>query len=266
MIFVNLQKALTSIIARLETVSSIEGAFLSGSLINRDQDDFSDIDMGIATKNSIKAFNDTFALRHDLVSTAGNPIHYLERGWEHCKMIAALFSKSQFPTIGLEIDIIFSQLQYVSEQMPYAEYRIVFDRKGKLQSTLAKTSQSKPSKEIEIEILQHLKWFPFYVHDAIKACKRKDEFQVQSQLEEMRKLIFFAAATRQGKQVFGSKRAFHCLSTIEQQVIKQSYRRSDENTVAQLTQLYIELTNELQSKYRIRKNLENAKAAFHELL
>ena len=56
----NLQEALTSIVARLETVSSIEGAFLSGSLINKDQDDFSDIDMGIATKNSVKAFNDAF--------------------------------------------------------------------------------------------------------------------------------------------------------------------------------------------------------------
>ena len=114
-----------------------------------------------------------FSLRHDLISMAGNPIHYLERDWEHCKMIAALFGKSQFPTIGLEIDIIFSQLQYVSEQMPYTEYRIVFDRNGKLQSTLTETSQSKQSKETEIEILQHLKWFPFYAHDAIKACKKE---------------------------------------------------------------------------------------------
>ena len=262
----NWQEALTAIITKLETISGVEGAFLSGSLVNEHRDDFSDIDLGIATKNSVRAFDETFVLRHELVAVVGQPIHYLERDWGRCKMIATLFGKSQFPPIGLEIDIIFSQLQYVSKQMPYCEYRIVFDRKGKLQSALAKMSQSKPSQEIENEIKQHLKWFPFYAHDALKACKRSDRFQVQSLLEEMRKLIFFAAATRQGKQVYGSKRAYHYLRTAERQVLEQSYHCSDENMVAQLTQLYIGCVTELQSNYRIGDNVENAKFVLQELL
>jgi hypothetical protein len=181
-------------------------------------------------------------------------------------MIAALYGKSQFPPIGLEIDIIFSQLRYVSEQMPYSEYKIVFDRNGKLQPRLAMIGQSKPSQDIEEEIAQHLKWFPFYVHDARKACRRSDGFQVQSLLEEMRKLIFLAAATCQGDQVFGSKRAYRYLSIAERQTVEQSYHRSDENTVAQLARLYFECLAESQLKYRITDNVESAIIALQELL
>ncbi len=262
----NYQEALTTIITRLETISGIDGAFLAGSLVNEYQDDLSDIDLGIATKNSAKAFGRAFALRHELIAVVGQPIYYLERDWGHCKMIAALFGKSQFPPIGLEIDIIFSQLQYVSEQMPYSKYRVVYDLNGRLQSALARISQSKPSQEIENEIVQHLKWFPFYSYDALKAWKRNDLFQAQSLLEEMRKLIFFAAAIRQGEQIFGSKRAYRYLSITERQILEDSYRRSDENMVAQLTQLYLECVTALQSNYRIRDHVENYKIVVKELL
>jgi len=261
-----LQKALTSIINRLEMLPGVEGAFLSGSLANEHRDDFSDIDLGIATKDSAKTLNQTFALRHELIGVVGQPIHYLERGWEHCKMIAALFGKSQFPPVGLEIDLIFSQLQHVSEQMPYSDYMIVSDRNGKLQSILAKTNQSKPGKEIEHEISQHLKWFPFYTHDALKACKRSDEFQVRSLLEEMRKSIFFVAATRRGRQVFGAKRAYHYLSTSERQIVEQSYSCSDEDTVARIAQLYVELVTQLQSNYQIDDAVISTKTILQELL
>ena len=262
----NWQEALTAIITRLETISSVEGAFLSGSLVNEHLDDFSDIDLGIATKNSARAFDETFVLRHEIVAVVGQPIHYLERGWEHCKMIAALFGKSQFPPIGLEMDIIFSQLQHVSEQMPYSENKIVLDRKAKLQFALAKMSQSKPTNEIEEEIRQHLRWFPFYAHDALKACKRSDGFQVQSLLEEIRKVLFFAAAIRQGKQVYGSKRACRYLTTAERQVLEQSYHRSDESMISQLAQLYIGCVMELRPNYRIGDNVENVRIVLQELL
>jgi predicted nucleotidyltransferase len=262
----NYQKVLDVLVNKLATFPGVEGAFLAGSLANQFQDEFSDIDLGVATKNSAETCSETFALRHHLITVVGEPTHFLERGWEHCKMIAALYGKPQFPPIGLEIDIIFSQLRYVSEQMPYSEYRIVLDRNGKLQPKLAKIGQSKPSQDIEKEIAQHLKWFPFYVHDARKACRRSDGFQVQSLLEEMRKLIFFAAATCHGNQVFGSKRAYRYLSIAERQTVEQSYHRSDENTVAQLARLYLECLAELQLKYPITDNVESAKIALQELL
>jgi predicted nucleotidyltransferase len=262
----NYQKVLGVLTNKLATFPSVEGAFLSGSLVNQFQDEFSDIDLGVVTKNSTKAFSEIFTLRHQLITAVGEPSHFLERGWEHCKMIAALYGRSQFPPIGLEIDIIFSQLRHGSEQMPYSEYRIVFDRYGKLQPMLAKMSQSKPSQEIENEIVQHLKWFLFYAHDALKACKRGDAFQVQSLLEEIRKMIFFAAATRQGEQVYGAKRAYRYLSTIERHIVEDSYHHSDENMVARLTQLYLECVTVLQSDYRIRDNVENTRIALQELL
>lgn len=245
----NYQKILDVLTNRLETFPSVEGVFLSGSLANQYQDEFSDIDLGVATKNSAKAFSEIYSLRHQLITVVGQPTHFLERGWGHCKMIATLYGMSQFPSIGFEIDIIFSQLRHVSEQMPYSEYKIVFDRNGKLQPMLARISQPKPSQEIEEGIAQHLKWFPFYIHDARKACRRNDGFQVQSLLEEIRGMIFFAAATRQGEQVFGSKRAYRYLSTAERQTLEESYHRSDENAVAQLARLYLECITELQLNY-----------------
>lgn len=135
--------------------------------------------------------------------------------------------------------------------MPYAEYRIIFDRRGKLQTALASVSQIRPGHKIEQELEQHLKWFPFYVHDALKACRRGDSFQVQSMLEEMRKLIFFAAATHHGEQIYGSKRAYQYLSQVQRQILEGSYHQPDENMVAHLAQLYLESMIALQSNYRI---------------
>lgn len=261
----NRQEILTTITSRLATEPSVEGVYLSGSLANQDQDDFSDIDLGVATKNSAHAFDAVFSLRHQLIRIVGQPVHFLEREWGHCKMIAALYGKSRFPPIGLEVDIIFSQLQYVAEQMPWSEYKILFDR-SKLQPALAEISPPKPNQEVEEEIIQHLNWFPFYVHDAVKACRRRDWFQTQSLLEEMRKLIFFAAAARQGEQVYGAKRAYRYLSPAERQHLEESYRRSDESTAAQLTQIYVACLKDLQATYQIAENIERLQSTLRELL
>jgi predicted nucleotidyltransferase len=263
---VNRQEALTAIITALEATTSVEGAFLSGSLVNDHQDDFSDIDLGVATKNSARAFNRTFALRHELIATIGQPIHHLDREWGYCKMIATLFGKSQFPPLGLEIDIIFSQLKYVADQMPYSRYKVVLDRNGSLEPLLAKANQPKPRQEIENDLAQHLRWFPFYMHDALKACKRGDEFQVQSLLEEVRRLIFFAAATRQGEVVYGSKRAHRYLSMVERRAVEQSYQLSDESTVAQLARVYVECMMDLRSSNRIDADIEPTQLMLQELL
>jgi len=260
------QAILTKITTKLEVISGVEGVFLSGSLVNQDQDDFSDIDLGVATKNSARAFDEVCSLRHQLIGNVGQPIQFLEREWGHCQMIAALYGKSQFPPVGLEVDIIFSQLQHVAEQMPWSEYKILFDRSGQLQPALAEVSQPRPNREVEKEIARHLSWFPFYVHDAVKACRREDQFQAQSLLEEIRKLIFFAAAAREGGQVYGAKRASRYLSPSERQHLEQSYRQSDESTVAQLTQIYLACLTELQVTYQIADNVEVLKSILQELL
>jgi len=260
------EEALGTIIKRLETISGVAGVFLSGSLVNEDQDEFSDIDLGIATKNSAKAFNEVYGLRRQILAASVEPICLLEKGWGHCKMIAALFGKTEYPPTGLEADLIFSQLRYVPEQMPYSKSRVVFDRSRKLQAELAMMSQPRPAQEIEEEIGQHLIWFPFYSYDALKACRRKDEFQAQSLLEEMRKLIFFAAAARQGRQIFGSKRAYRCLTARERQILEESYRRTDEAVVAQLAQVYLECVAENSAKYQLAEKIGSFQNAMRELL
>jgi predicted nucleotidyltransferase len=262
----NWQHLVRAIVGELETVSSVEGAFLSGSLANQHLDDYSDVDLGIASSNSSTALDETFAVRRRLLVITGRPIRLLERSWGHCRMVAALYGKSQFPPIGLEVDLVFSQVRHVAEQMPYAPYRIVFDRNEKLQAALAKMSRSRPVQEMGDEIGRHLTWFPFYAHEANKACRRGDRFQVQSMLEEMRKSIFFAAATRQGQQIFGSKRAYRYLTQADQKLLRESYRRSDENMVANLTRLYVERLSELRSRYRIADDVENLKTVLRELV
>ena len=132
----NWQVAVDAIVTELERASSVEGVFLSGSLVDRHRDAFSDVDLGVASRNGAAVFGETFALRHRLLIAAGRPVHRLERGWDHCRMVAALYGKAEYPPIGLEIDIVFSQLRHVAEQMPYAAYRVLFDRRAKLRSAL----------------------------------------------------------------------------------------------------------------------------------
>ena len=260
------QVGVNAIVAELERASSVEGVFLSGSLVDRHRDAFSDVDLGVASRNGAAAFGETFALRHRLLIAAGGPVHRLERGWDHCRMVAALYGKAEYPPIGLEIDIVFSQLRHVAEQMPYAAYRVLFDRRGKLRSALDGLGTARPQTEIEADVVRDLTWFAFQVHDAVKACRRGDGFQVQSMLEAMRTMVFFAAATRRGERVFGAKRAHRYLSVAERAVLEASYLRSDEGVVARLARLYLGIVTELEPAYRIAHEVEALRAALPELV
>lgn len=261
-----LQEIVAKIIKELECESCIEGVFLSGSLANEHEDQFSDIDLGIASRDNPGAYDEAYALRHQLLKAVGQPVHTLERGWQHCQMVAVLYGKSQFPPIGLEIDLIFSQLKYVAEQMPYADYRILFDRMGKLGQALHKISRNKPSDELEHELRQQLSWYLFYVYDALKACERKDSFELQALLEEMRKLIFQAAAARHGAQVYGAKRASKYLSDNEKKIIDKSYRQSTRRSVERLAELYVVCLDRIQSDYEIDQEVRQFRGSLLEVL
>jgi predicted nucleotidyltransferase len=260
------QAALDAIVAELERAPSVEGVFLSGSLVDRDRDDFSDVDLGVASRDDAEALGETVELRHRLLAAAGRPVHLLERGWEHCRMVAALFGKAEYPPIGLEIDIVFSQLRHVGEQMPYAEYRVLFDSRGRLRAALAELGRSRPPGEVAADVARHLTGFPFHVHDAVKACRRGDGFQVQSMLEEIRSMVFFAAATRRSGRVFGAKRAHRYLSAAERAVLQASYLRSDEDVVARLARLYLGIVKELDPAYGIADDAGVVEAGLRELL
>ena len=260
------QAVVDAIVAELARSPSVEGAFLSGPLVDGHADDYSDVDLGVVSRDGTEAFGETFDLRHRLLAVAGRPVHRLERGWGHCRMVAALYGKSEYPPIGLEIDIVFSQLRHVGEQMPFAETRALFDRRGELRQALDGLGTARPQPEIEADVVRHLSSFPFHVHDAIKACRRGDGLQVQSMLEEMRSMVFFAAATRRGERVFGAKRADRYLSQAERAVLGASYLRSDEDLVARLAWLYLGIVDELEPVYGIAGEVERLRLAMRELL
>lgn len=260
------QEVTDAIVECTKDERSVEGVFLSGSLVDAHKDQFSDVDLGIASANIAEDFAQTVALHSSIMSAVGRPIHYIERGWGNCKMIAALYGKSQFPPIGLEVDVIFSQLQHVSEQMPYADFEIVFDKSGLLKKALDKPARRRPKSEIVHELKLHLKGFPFYVHDALKACKRGDIFHLQSLLEEIRHALFSAAAISKGSQIIGSKRAYKCLSTSERRIIKDSYRNSSEEPIRQLANLYVSSLSSVQSEYIVEEEIVALKGTLLKLL
>jgi len=262
----DVRKIVAAIVEIVCEDQSVEGAFLSGSLVNADRNRWSDIDLGIVSKDTSKDFERVYSLREQIMRSAGRPLHFLERGWQHCRMVAILYGKSQFPPVGLEIDLIVSRLRHVSEQMPYAEYEVVFDRAGRLRRALERLERTKPKPETREELAKHLTWFPFYVHDALKAWKRGDAFHGQSLLEEMRTLLFFAAALREGAQVHGSKRAYRYLSPVERQRVTSSYREFARTSVKSLTEAYLSCLREIQCEYDIAHEVETFNGIVRELL
>src|SRR5437879_682287 len=94
---------------------SIEGAFLCVSAASIEGDAFSDIDIGIVSRDTLKDFRKAYGLREDILNAIGQPVHLMEMERDHCKSIGALYGKSQYPPIGLKIDLVFSQLKYVAE-------------------------------------------------------------------------------------------------------------------------------------------------------
>jgi len=260
------QTIIQTIVSQLEGEESVEGAFLSGSLVNEDRDDFSDVDLGIATKNSLEDFDRGHSLRHQIMAAIGQPLHFLERGWAHCKMVAILYGNSEFPPIGIEVDIIFSQLQHVSEQMPYAEYEVVFDRSGKLKEELDKLPRLKPAQEIEHELRQHMSWCPFYIHDAVKAQKRGDLANFQSLMDEIRKLLFYAATVRNGKTQIGSKRGLKHLLSEEKETVENSYHEFKEGTIRRLVDSYLARLDTLKGHYEITQEFYAFQKSIQEIL
>ena len=245
------QPLIKAIVNRVTPERSIEGVFISGSVVNRHQDAFSDLDLGIASVDTLGAFQSAYMLRLALTQIVGQPIRLIERGWSHCKMVAALYGKSQFPPVGLEVDFIFSQLRHVSEQMPYAPYQVVFDRSGKLEHHLSQQIVSRPRHDIEQELLQQTSAHLYYVHDALKAWHRGDMFHFQSLLDEIRKQVFMAAALEAGDTISGSKRGHLYLSAEERKVFEKSYQQPTSQTVAALSGICLQRVAALQTRYRI---------------
>jgi hypothetical protein len=254
------------IVDRISKESGIEGVFLSGSLAGADKDEFSDVDLGIASKDNLKDYRKAYGLYEEVLKSLGHPLQVLEREWEHCQMVAALYGKSQFPPIGLEVDLVFSQLKYVTGQMPYRDYEILFDRTGKLATRLEAGPQQQSMEEIETELKQNARWYPFHVYESLRALGRRDRAGLNAHMEELRKTVFHAAAVRRRAQVRGPKRGFRHLSPDERWTVDYSYQTPGKRAIQQLSDLYVNCLNEMHAEYALQPDVEQLRRSLAELL
>lgn len=244
---------------------SIEGVFLGGSLVTDTWDEFSDIDLGIATANTVQDLDRAYTLRERFAAVVGRPLHVLEKQWEHSRLTSLLFGKSQFPPAGLELDVFFGRLQYLSELMPGARFGVVFDRSGRLGAALEELDRTRREAEVKRDLAEQLVTFPFDVNHAVKAQARGDLFNYQFVMERMRAAVFSAAASRQGAVVRGSKRASRYLSEPEQQVILRSYCEFSHAAIDEVVEFYLSLLSQSQEEYGIEDEVRHLSQALAEL-
>lgn len=254
------------IVKEAEGEPSVEGIFLGGSLVTDTWDEFSDIDLGIATANSEEALERAYALRTQFAAVVGRPLHVLEKQWDHSRMASLLFGKSLFPPAGLEIDMFFGRLQYIAELMPGASFGVVFDRNGLLAAELEKLDRTRREEEVKRDLSEQLVTFPFDVNHAVKAQARGDLFNYQFVMERMRAAVFSAAASRQGAVVRGSKRASRYLSEAEQQLILRSYCEFSRQAIDELVEFYLSLLTQSQKEFGLEGQVRHLRAALAELM
>jgi hypothetical protein len=240
-----------AVVKWLESSDDIEGAFVFGSLVNQNRDAFSDVEIGIVSKNTATAFNNLYGQRETLLNAIGKPAEVVDSVRDHIKIVSALYSRDQFPPIGLEVTLIFGQLRYVQEMLPYTDYQILVDKNDKLAPVLEKLRGTRPAEETERALKEQVRWYPFRVQDALKAYEREEDFDLQAVLEDLRGRIFFAAAARWGGQIEGAKRAERYLSAEEHQLIAESYQAPTRDTMRRMNDLYVRYLDDLKANFGI---------------
>lgn len=260
------QEYVDRIVRRIEVEPGIEGAFLGGSLVTGQWDEFSDIDLGIATRNCRSDLEHAFSLRHELAALIGRPEHRLEKQWDHSLQIALLFGRSDFPPIGFELDMFFSRLRHVAELMPGASFQVVFDRSGRLREKLDELSLARQDTEVRTELLEQMQAFPFDAYHAAKALARGDLFNYQFVLERMRAAVSAAAASREGTVIRGSKRASCYLGPEERETVQRSYHEFTPDSITQLVETYLRLLAEVQQRYALEGEVLHLERALPRIL
>jgi predicted nucleotidyltransferase len=259
-------EAVDRLVARLRREASVEGVYLAGSLVTEQRDAWSDIDLGVATRNGHERLDEALALVPELASTLGTPLATLERAWAHTRVVALLYGKEPFPPFGLQVDLVFSRLKHLGEQMPYVPARVLYDRRGRLERALAALPAERPSTDIAAELREQLRWFPFYVHDALKAHARADRLHFQQLLESMRQAIFAAAAARRGSLPLGAKRAAATLTAEERKAVRGSYVGFSRACLHDLAGVYPGCLAELAAAHGVEAEVARLREALDKLL
>jgi hypothetical protein len=258
------ERVVKIIIDKIDQETGVEGAFIAGSLAHWGPDEFTDIEIGIVSKDTLKDFRKACSLRDDLLSAIGQPAHLLEREWEHCKSISALYGKSQYPPVGMRLTLVCSQLKHVAEQMPNRFTDVIYDPDGTLLRHMADLPTTKSRDEIAQELRQHLTRYAYHLYDMLKAFSCRDRANVQSIAEHMRQAIFFTASLR--SNMHGPNTGLFHLLPGEKWIVENSYQAVTRKSVNRLTELYLVCLADVQAEYGIEQEVEQFKQSLPDLL
>jgi hypothetical protein len=257
---------LNKLVPVLESSEDLEGVFVFGALANQQRDAFSDVALGIVAKNTAAALAAAYDGHEALLKVLGKPAQVLEDTRDHVKEISALYGKDGFPPVGLEVKLVYGQMRYLQEMLPYTDYEILVDKGGKLAPALEKLSRTRPAEATERALKAQVETYAFAVQDALKAYERESDFDLQAVLEDLRERIFFAAAARFGGQVEGGKRASRYLSAEEHQLIAESYQTPTKDTLRGLNDLYTRYLDDLKTNFSIGDGSAGLKETLKALL
>lgn len=256
-------KVVNIAVEKVKDEPAVEGLFLFGSFASKTQDEFSDIDIGIATRDTVKDYRKAFGMSDDIFSAIGRRIGLLDDEQEHTHMTSALYGKSEFPPLGLRVDLLFGQLKHLAEKIPGEPGNIVFDRSGGLAAWLEKRAKTRTKDDIADCLRQSMNAFPFYVYDVARAFGRRDRARAQSTADQMRKAIFRVAAVRAGHGGNGGPYGLMDLKPGEKWIVEQTYQVCTRRTVQKLTELYMTCLADVQGAYRIE---DEVSAIQHSLI
>src|SRR5690349_14482628 len=137
-----------SILKALEASEDIEGVFVFGSLANQNRDAFSDVEIGIVSKNTADALENLTKSIDSLLNTVGKPIQVIRQIQKHTEYVSALYGKAAFPPIGLEVRLVFGQLRYLQEMVQFIDFEVLMDKGGKLTPALDKLRRVRSAEAI----------------------------------------------------------------------------------------------------------------------
>jgi predicted nucleotidyltransferase len=262
----DVSKVVNTVIEKVKDEPAVEGIFLFGSFASKKQDEFSDIDIGIATRDTVKDYRKAYGMSADIFAAIGHSIGLLDEEQEHTHMVSALYGKSEFPPAGLKVDLLFGQLKHLAEKIPSEPENILLDRSGGLAAWLEKRATTHAHDDIADCLRHSMNAFPFFVFDVARAFSRKDRARAQSTADQMRKAIFRVAAVRAGHGANGGPYGLMDLKPGEKWIVEQTYQVCTRRTVQKLTELYMACLVDIQGAYGIEAEVSAIQQSLTDII
>jgi hypothetical protein len=252
--------------SKLKEEPAIQGAFLHHSVAGDDCPDSTYIHISIVSKDTLKDLRKAYGMYEDLLQAIGQLVYITTYEQGHSKGVRALFGRTAYPPVGLNVHLSFCQLKHVTEQDVCASCQLLFDHTGAVKEQLMQVPGETPAERLSRELAQQLQNYPFHLHDATQALAQKDRAGAQSAAEQMRQAVYFAAAVRAGQQTHCAERGWQTLAPGEKWVLENTFQAVTLKNLERLTTLYLACLSSLQTEYNLGQDVERFKQALPELI